>query len=81
MKYKLAYFCLVDQFTYQLILMSILFDDLLSNIAGSRCFSPSFFKKVDTIYKPKCRNHTIDWPILVSDSGLFKRLACLKIDA
>lgn len=80
-EHELAHTCLADQLTYQLIRMGISFDGLLSNMAGSRCSGPSSSKEADAAYKPECRDHAIDWPTLVFESGLSEGLARLRVDA
>lgn len=81
MKHELAYTGLANQLIYQLIQIGILYNGLLLNMARGRCSSLNSFIEADTTYKPKCRNHRIDWLILVFESELFKELACPRIDA
>lgn len=80
-KHELAHTYFTDQLTYQLIQMGIKFDGLLSNMAGSRCSGPRSSKEADAAYKPICRDHEIDWPTLVVESGLSEGLARLRVDA
>lgn len=80
-EHQVAHTFLANQLTYQLIRIGILYDSLLTNMAGGRCFGPSSSKQADTAYKPECRNHRIDWPTLVFESGLSKGLARLRVDA
>lgn len=49
-------------------------------MADSKYFGPNSFKKIDIAYKLKYYNHPIDWPILVIESRLSKKLAYLRVD-
>lgn len=61
--------------------MDISFDDLLSNMAGSRCSGSSSSKEADAAYKPECRDHAINWPALIFESRISEGLARLRADA